>query len=144
MNINVKELSKDALRKEFAKNPNEYYKVALFDKEGFTRHTCKFCAKNFWATKEKESCGDSSHTPYSFFKEKPNPVKYVNFWKDFADFFKKNGHEEVEKYPVVSRWRQDLIFHDCRHTGLSEDREREDELRVFCKSSHRSSDMPEI
>ncbi len=110
MNINVKEMSKDSLRREFAKNPNEYYKVALFDKEGFTRHTCKICAKNFWATKETESCGDSSHTPYSFFKEKPKPVQYVQFWREFADFFKKNGHKEVEKYPVVSRWRQDLYF----------------------------------
>lgn len=110
MNINAKELSKDSLRKEFGKNPNEYYKVELFDREGFRRHTCKTCGKNFWSINDTDSCGDSSHTEYSFFKEKPRPIKYVDFWKEFAGFFKKNGHEEVARYPVVSRWRQDLYF----------------------------------
>jgi len=110
MNIQSDQLNKSSLRKEFAKNPSEYYKVALFDREGFKRQTCKICGKNFWSIKDTDSCGDSSHTEYSFFKEKPKPIKYVDFWKDFAIFFKKNGHEEVERYPVVSRWRQDLYF----------------------------------
>ncbi len=108
--ISPNELSKPNLRKEFAKKPEEYYKVELFEREGFTRHTCKFCSKNFWATKETESCGDSSHTAYSFFRDRPRQIKYADFWSDFAGFFKKNGHKEVKRYPVVSRWRQDLYF----------------------------------
>ena len=110
MTISVENLSKDSLRKEFGKKPNEYYKVDLFDREGFKRHTCKTCAKNFWAITETESCGDSSHTQYAFFKEKPKQVRYVDFWKEFAGFFKKNGHTEVDRYSVVSRWRRDLYF----------------------------------
>ncbi len=110
MTISVDNLSKDSLRKEFGRNPNEYYKVDLFDKEGFKRHTCKTCGKNFWSINETESCGDSSHTEYTFFKEKPRQIKYTDFWKEFAGFFKKNRHAEVERYPVVSRWRKDLYF----------------------------------
>ncbi len=108
--IDPKDLNKPSLRKEFAKKPEEYYAVELFKREGFSRHTCKICAKNFWATEETQSCKDSSHTQYSFFREKPRPIRYCDFWNDFAGFFKRNGHEEVKRYPVVSRWRQDLYF----------------------------------
>ncbi len=103
-------ISKDALRKEFAKNAKEYYKVKLFDDKGFSRHTCKICGKNFWSIKERDTCEDSSHNEYTFFKKNPKGVGYVEFWKKFADYFKKNGHTEVKSYPVVSRWRQDLYF----------------------------------
>lgn len=104
------ELSKDLLKKEFSKNANEHYKVALFDKEGFTRKQCKVCKRYFWSIKDRETCEDTSHTEYSFFKKKPASISYVDFWKKFADFFKKNGHTEIKKYPVVSRWRKDLYF----------------------------------
>ncbi len=104
------ELSKDILRQEFSKNADKYYKVRLFDKEGFTRRQCKICKKNFWSVGERDSCGDSSHTEYSFFKSNPVEISYAGFWKKFADFFKRNGHTEINKYPVVSRWRKDLYF----------------------------------
>lgn len=110
MTISADNLSKDSLRKEFAKNANEYYKVELFKKEGFSRYTCRICGKNFWSIKEREVCEDSSHSEYSFFKEKPRSTGYVEFWKKFADYFKKHGHAEAKSYPVVSRWRQDLYF----------------------------------
>ncbi|MHB1830659.1 MAG: alanine--tRNA ligase [Candidatus Micrarchaeaceae archaeon] len=103
-------LSKDSLRKEFSKNPSEYYKVALFEEEGFSRHLCRICGKNFWSIKDRDVCDDPEHTEYSFFKEKPKHISYTDFWHDFAKFFKKNGHHEIKRYPVVSRWRQDLYF----------------------------------
>ncbi len=103
-------LSKQKLREDFSKKAEEYYKVELFQNEGFTRHTCRICGKNFWSIKERDVCEDSSHTEYAFFKEKPNAIGYVEFWKKFSDFFKRNGHAEIKSYPVVSRWRQDLYF----------------------------------
>jgi len=106
----VDKLSKDSLRREFAKDAKEYYSVELFEKQGFGRHTCRVCGKNFWSIPDRETCEDSSHTEYTFFKERPRSIGYVEFWKKFADFFKKNGHTEVKSYPVVSRWRQDLYF----------------------------------
>ncbi len=108
--LNIKELSKQKLREEFAKKANEHYSVGLFGEEGFSRHTCNICGKNFWSIKDRDTCDDSSHTEYSFFKDKPRSTGYVEFWKKFADFFKENGHTEINGYPVVSRWRQDLYF----------------------------------
>ena len=104
------ELSKKELKKEFAKKPNEYYLTKTFKDEGFTRKTCKICGMNFWSITERDVCDDSAHTAYSFFKEKPRPIGYVEFWKKFAKFFSDNGHAVIERYPVVSRWRQDLYF----------------------------------
>ena len=108
--IDGKALSKPKLREEFSKNAEEHYKVKLFDDEGFSRHTCKICGKNFWSIEKRDTCEDSSHTEYSFFREKPRNIGYIEFWKKFADFFKENGHAEISSYPVVSRWRQDLYF----------------------------------
>ena len=105
-------LSKEELRKEFSAKSGEYYSVKLFEDEGFIRKQCSACGKHFWTSDSKrELCGDSEHEPYSFIKDKPSEsIKYVEFWKRFSDFFKKEGHTEIPKYPVVSRWRQDLYF----------------------------------
>ena len=108
--LKLDRLDKPTLRAEFAKSPEEYYKVELFEREGFTRKKCRICGINFWSVEDRDVCEDSSHTEYTFFKEKPRDIGYVEFWKKFSDFFKKNGHTEVPKYPVVSRWRRDLYF----------------------------------
>jgi alanyl-tRNA synthetase len=104
------DLSKDALRREFSRNADRYYSVELFRQEGFARRRCRICGKGFWSISDRDTCEDSSHTEYSFFKKRPVKEGYVEFWKKFADFFRKNGHTEIKKYPVVSRWRRDLYF----------------------------------
>ena len=105
-------LTKDWLRKEFEKEHKKYYEVELFRKEGFERKRCSVCGKAFWSTGETETCGDSSHNDYSFIgkKKKTDVLDYQQFWKKYADFWKKNGHEVVPRYPVISRWRDDLYF----------------------------------
>ncbi len=110
MNIDSSNLSKKSLMETFSSKSSELYKVKLFEEEGFSRRKCKICGRYFWSIPERETCDDSSHTEYTFFKKKPSPVKYAEFWKKFAEFFKKEGHAEVGRYPVVSRWRQDLYF----------------------------------
>ncbi|PIO06557.1 alanine--tRNA ligase [Candidatus Micrarchaeota archaeon CG08_land_8_20_14_0_20_59_11] len=102
--------SKDELRKEFSKDYKRHYEVPLFGKEGFSRFTCKKCGKGYWALEEGQDCGDSAHREYSFFREKPRVMGYADFWKKFADFWKKNGHSVIPRYPVLSRWRDDLYF----------------------------------
>lgn len=101
--------NKDTLRTEFKKDPKRYYEVELFRREGFTRNLCPQCGKGYWSL-GKEHCGDSSHTPYSFFQASPKKESYASFWKKFADFFAKRGHSVIPRYPVVSRWRDDLYF----------------------------------
>ena len=110
MNIDASNLSKKNLMETFSSKSSELYEVKLFEEEGFSRRKCKICGRHFWSISKRETCDDSSHTEYTFFKEKPSPVRYAEFWKKFADFFRKEGHAEVSRYPVVSRWRQDLYF----------------------------------
>ncbi|MDE1871027.1 MAG: alanine--tRNA ligase [Candidatus Micrarchaeota archaeon] len=104
-------LSKDKLREGFSKEPGKYYSVRTFRKEGFERRQCDVCGKYFWTSDSKrELCGDPSHEPYSLMREKPKDITYFEFWKKFSKFFSDSNHEVIEKYPVVSRWRQDLYF----------------------------------
>jgi len=101
-------LSYDSLKEIFSKDPKKYYEVEFFQQEGFERRKCPICKKHFWST-GKESCGDSSCEPYSFFKEGGN-VDYIETWKRFERFFKDSGHTSIPRYPVICRWREDLYF----------------------------------
>lgn len=104
-------LTKDYLRKKFSTEADKFYKVKLFHEQGFHRKVCHQCGKGFWtADPQREDCGDSSHTPYSFFRDKPRKESYSAFWKKFADFFEKRGHTIIPRYPTLSRWRDDLYF----------------------------------
>ncbi len=108
--ISPEKVSKTALISEFSKRSEEYYSTKLFGERGFKRQRCRICGKWFWGIAETNNCGDSIHTPYSFFKERPDGISYTDFWKKFSGFFRRNGHAIVKRYPVVSRWRQDLYF----------------------------------
>ncbi|BCS90598.1 MAG: alanine--tRNA ligase [Candidatus Micrarchaeota archaeon] len=102
---------KESLRKDFSNRYKEFYSTKLFEDEGFIRKQCKLCGKFFWTLDaDRELCGDPEHESYSFFKSKPIDISYYELWQRFADFFKRNGHTEISRYPVVSRWRQDLYF----------------------------------
>jgi alanyl-tRNA synthetase len=103
-------ISKEGLREEFSRKYEDYYKVRLFDEEGFTRKKCRLCGKNFWSITDRDTCDEPDHTQYSFFKDSPKSMSYTELWKRFAGFFEKNGHTAIGRYPVVSRWRQDLYF----------------------------------
>ncbi|MEM4255417.1 MAG: alanine--tRNA ligase [Candidatus Norongarragalinales archaeon] len=103
-------VSKERLKDEFSKNPTKYYKTKLFDEQGFVRKTCVKCGKNYWTAGGSDSCGDSSHEEYSFFKKTPLRESYAAFWKKFADFWKKNNHEVIPRYPLLAKWRDDLFF----------------------------------
>jgi alanyl-tRNA synthetase len=103
-------LSKEKLREEFSKDYKRFYEVELFKELGFERKKCS-CGKYFWSL-GKENCGDPDEhgLEYSFFKKHSEITSLDEMWKRFSEFFKKNGHEEINRYPVVSRWRPDLYF----------------------------------
>jgi alanyl-tRNA synthetase len=104
-------LGKKELAALFSSNPDRYYKVALFDKMGFSRHRCGRCEKFFWSLDEaRQFCPD--HESYSFIGTPPTSKKldYVGAWKETEKYFSSNEHSIVRRYPVVCRWRDDLYF----------------------------------
>jgi alanyl-tRNA synthetase len=104
---------KALLQEKFSKDYEKYYLVDLFKRRGYVRKRCESCGKYFWTLKpDKSRCDDQPCSPYSFIGDPPTTKRldYVSGWKTIEDFFVRNGHTSVERYPVVSRWRPDLFF----------------------------------
>jgi len=104
-------LGKKELAALFSSNPDRYYKVSLFDKEGFIRKKCSMCEKFYWTLdNSRHFCPD--HENYSFIGKPPTNkhLDYVKAWKETEKFFRAQNHEIVRRYPVVCRWREDLYF----------------------------------
>ena len=104
-------MGKKELTTLFSSNPDRYYKVSLFEKEGFTRKKCSMCEKFFWTlANSRHFCPD--HENYSFIGKPPTNkhLDYVKAWKETEKFFRAQNHEIVRRYPVVCRWREDLYF----------------------------------
>lgn len=105
--------TKDSLRKDFARDWKKHYQVKLFKDMGFHRKTCHKCGKHFWTLDEKrKTCPDPPCENYGFIG---NPITkrkwdYIETWKQFEKFFKKEGHTSIPRYPVIDRWRPDLFF----------------------------------
>ena len=106
-------MDKKEILKEFSSDPDRYYKVKLFEEQGFTRKSCTKCSRFFWTLdSERKLCPDDADDTYSFIGEPPTTKRfdYTQAWKQVEDFFVKNNHTSVSRYPVVCRWRDDLYF----------------------------------
>lgn len=107
------DISKSFLLDRFKQQPEKYWQVELFNEKGFTRLQCKKCDKFFWSLDQnKQICSDSSCTPYSFLNSPITKKKlnYVEMWKAFENYFKKQDHTAISRYPVIDRVRPDLYF----------------------------------
>jgi alanyl-tRNA synthetase len=105
--------AKDELRKKFSADYKRYYFVELFEREGFTRKKCESCGRFFWTLdSSRNRCDDQPCSPYRFIGNPPTSKKFdrISAWREIEDFFVKNGHTSIKRYPVVSRWRPDLYF----------------------------------
>ncbi|MDG6928678.1 MAG: alanine--tRNA ligase [Nitrososphaerota archaeon] len=102
--------SKDTLRRRFSSDPEKYYKVRLFEEEGFSRLSCGRCGSSFWTLAERKLCPGCEG--YSFISDPPTRKKlgYTEAWKEVEAFFASEGHASIKRYPVVARWRPDLYF----------------------------------
>lgn len=80
---------------------------------GYARKQCPKCSGFFWTTDQnRTTCPEQPCQEYEFLGS-PATVKkfdYIAAWNAVSDFFKRNGHEEVRRYPVVCKWRPDLYF----------------------------------
>ena len=106
-------MDKKEILREFSSDPDRYYKVKLFEEQGFVRKSCSKCKRFFWTLDSgREACPDDSADTYSFIGDPPTSKRfdYTQSWKEVESFFVKNGHSSVSRYPVVCRWRDDLYF----------------------------------
>jgi len=106
-------LDKSQILKEFSADPDRYYKVKLFEEQGFVRKACSKCGRFFWTLNSGRTlCPDDADDTYSFIGEPPTTKRfdYTQSWKQVEEFFVKNNHTSVSRYPVVCRWRDDLYF----------------------------------
>ncbi len=109
-------MRKDAKRElleKFSSEPDRYYRVSLFDELGFIRKKCRTCGRYFWTLEEsREVCPNQPCSEYEFIGRSPTDLRlnYVETWKAIEDFFVKEGHTSISRYPVVARWRPDLYF----------------------------------
>jgi alanyl-tRNA synthetase len=105
--------TKDSLRRDFARDWKKHYRVKPFKELGFERKTCHGCGRHFWTLDEKrKNCPDPPCENYGFIG---NPITrqkwdYVETWRQFERFFRKEGHASIPRYPVIDRWRPDLFF----------------------------------
>ena len=106
-------MDKKEILKEFSSNPDRYYNVKLFQEQGFVRKSCTKCGRFFWTLNSgHDLCPDDADDTYSFIGEPPTTKRfdYTQAWKQVEEFFVKNNHTSVSRYPVVCRWRDDLYF----------------------------------
>ena len=106
-------MDKKEILSKFSTDPERYYKVKLFENEGFMRKSCTICKRFYWTIDEnRTNCPDHSDDTYSFIGNPPTKKRfdYTQAWKEVESFFQKNGHTSVNRYPVVCRWRDDLYF----------------------------------
>ena len=106
-------MDKGQILAKFSSDPNRYYKVDLFEKEGFKRKSCSKCGRYFWVLNDGQNlCPDHIENSYSFIGDPPTRKRfdYTQAWKEVESFFVSNGHKSVSRYPVVCRWRDDLYF----------------------------------
>src|SRR3989344_398967 len=100
-------IDKKALMRNFQKTPDRYWRVKLFEEEGWQRKKCKHCGKFFWTLdKNQEICNDASCRTYDFIGRPPTKKRmdYFEVWKNIEKFFNKNKHKTIPTFPVVCRW----------------------------------------
>ena len=106
-------MDKNQILKEFSSDPDKYYNVKLFQEQGFVRKSCTKCKRFFWTLDANRTlCPDDGTDTYSFIGEPPTSKRfdYTQAWKQVEEFFVKNNHTSISRYPVVCRWRDDLYF----------------------------------
>jgi len=104
---------KAKLLPEFKKDYEKYYPAKSLKKLGFTRRLCKNCGRGFWSAVERDFCDEPSCSGgYRFIGEHltRKPFEYREVWETYVDVFSKWGYVPLDRYPVVSRWYDELYF----------------------------------
>lgn len=84
----------------------------MFRDRSYQRQKCGTCGAHFWSLKQRPDCGDTPCTDYYFdsISLRSPPLTVFEAREKFLRFFQERGHEVIEPYPVVARWREDLYL----------------------------------
>ncbi len=86
--------------------------LEFFRQSGFQKKSCISCGHYFWSLdSNRKTCGDPPCDSYSFIGNSPVNRHYSlkEVRSLFLDFFKQN-HKIIHPYPVVPRWRDDVLL----------------------------------
>jgi len=97
---------------EYRIDPKEF-DIKFMRENGFVRRRCRRCGSFFWTQNpDQELCGEAPCVDYTFFDSPPTRRSYSigELRREFLKFFEENGHTIIDPYPVVARWRDDLLI----------------------------------
>ncbi len=104
-------VSKEELRKLFARDWKKHYRTEFLVEKGFVRKKCEKCGRAFWTLDpDRRVCADSTCVEFDFIGRKGKKLGYIETWREIEKFFVKRKHTSIPRYPVVARWRDDLYF----------------------------------
>ncbi|DAC35426.1 MAG TPA: alanine--tRNA ligase, partial [Candidatus Thalassarchaeaceae archaeon] len=90
--------------------------IPYWEEVGFHRQICRVTNLFFWSRDaSRDTCGDSTEDSYTFignpiiegFPARGKALKDA-IRDNFLGFFEEHGHQIVEPYPVIARWRDDI------------------------------------
>ena len=93
--------------------PPDEFRLPFFIEEGYVRKLCPSCGNHYWTLDpDADSCGDAPCVDYTFIGDSPvnRPYTVAEMREKFLSFFEDRGHLRVSPYPVVARWRDDLMI----------------------------------
>ena len=92
--------------------PSDEFRIPFFKERGLDRKLCPHCGLHYWSVDpDSENCGDAPCVDYTFINNSPVKRKYTmsEMREKFLSFFEKHDHTRISPYPVVARWRNDLM-----------------------------------
>lgn len=97
---------------KFEISPKEF-DIEFMREHGYVRKKCRFCGAYFWTVDpDREDCGEPPCSGYGFIGNPPTRRRYTvsEMREAFLRFFERHGHTVIKPYPVVARWRDDLLI----------------------------------
>jgi alanyl-tRNA synthetase len=90
----------------------EEYKLQFFKDNGYSRKICESCGSPFWSLADEKNCGDTPCQPFTFIGDPllKRGIGMNEMRATFLGFFENRGHEKVERYPIIPRWRDDVLL----------------------------------
>jgi len=91
----------------------EEYQLDYFEENGFIRRKCSECGSHFWTLDdEMQTCQDAPCTEFDFIGDPPTDRSFsVEEMREFfINFFSERDHTPLDRYPVVARWRDDVLL----------------------------------